>query len=930
KGFLSRADSDDQIHDERQSDSSSNNGMAYHRENFQELPNDTVNEQTHDEPQFDTSSNNGMNYHQENSQELQDIADESQTIITRNNVGSVDKIDSLTEICGSLPEYDIPVQEKHRVLDYGRMQLLPPTETVESSDQYHDGSDDRIEDTHHFNPSQQTLELESAPQSPSPSLGISLHDKYQSDRDEPEVHDAFDPVNSSENNEDNLSCQGGSVEAEEWEEPIIGNTDIEWHHLTSPESNEGLDANSIENDDEWYQGTVPGDDYDTADNWFGARTDAIYTYDGDSSNRLELRELSSRRRVSNLLQSGFSLRLDQLLQSYVERQEQASQSDDEWMLEHEQQDLDQQSVFENDVVSQAVQSAEGAHSSPPAIPQHSGTEWDIINGLRIDMVRLQEQMNSMQSTLETCMKMQHELRRSVQQEVSSALSRLSTSGEDNLETCFLCCDNRSDFSPDREKYVRKKRTMSRMSIVRAKDESKGEFSPISSNPSYETVEVNLRGLLELDKSDLSGNKDRDQLRRESKYNDCEINAENVKYGPERYRCARTELITPDLTCPSTHQLLRNSGGDSGPDLSFDKSASPERLFSLARVSLAKIEPTVTLFRVFQTLCKQGDWFSFSKRHAPSPVCIDDNRSCMKHWKSGFFLIDRRAISDAMVWRHPDAAIDDPRPAAGSFNMADVRRLSAHVIKLRDMPEGVLVLSGLSRVWKNRFCDPVLRGADGNGMGVGCNCFALCPWILLLAFIVVFFLQLWVFMIFSAFLSGPDLAVGTPSSKIVAKAEASQKRKASTSGAASIHVAKRTRSALAQSSGITTRPNLFVGDSDDESDGDADACVEILLVTPLRSGAVIPPSGNQGRSSATPTTEGSNTRDSQGKGIMVDDAAAPSGGVSRQRPSFGPAPSFRDVSGDAIHTNFFPFFAGLYYAPYPEDGVARNCEFTREE
>ncbi|GJZ60255.1 hypothetical protein Tco_0616071 [Tanacetum coccineum] len=51
----------------------------------------------------------------------------------------------------------------------------------------------------------------------------------------------------------------------------------------------------------------------------------------------------------------------------------------------------------------------------------------------------------------------------------------------------------------------------------------------------------------------------------------------------------------------------------------------------------------------------------------------------------------------MVWRHPDAAIDDPRPSTSSFNMADVRRLSAHVIKLRDMPEGVLVLSGMSCV-----------------------------------------------------------------------------------------------------------------------------------------------------------------------------------------------------------------------------------------
>ncbi|GJS53329.1 ribonuclease H-like domain-containing protein [Tanacetum coccineum] len=81
----------------------------------------------------------------------------------------------------------------------------------------------------------------------------------------------------------------------------------------------------------------------------------------------------------------------------------------------------------------------------------------------------------------------------------------------------------------------------------------------------------------------------------------------------------TELITLNLICPSTHQLLQSSGGDSGPDMSFDKSASQ---------------------------------------------------------KSGFFLIDRRAIPGSMVWRYPSAAIDDPRPATGSFSMADLRRLSA--------------------------------------------------------------------------------------------------------------------------------------------------------------------------------------------------------------------------------------------------------------
>ncbi|GKD84195.1 hypothetical protein Tco_1351034 [Tanacetum coccineum] len=99
----------------------------------------------------------------------------------------------------------------------------------------------------------------------------------------------------------------------------------------------------------------------------------------------------------------------------------------------------------------------------------------------------------------------------------------------------------------------------------------------------------------------------------------------------------------------------------------------------------QIEPTVTLFRVFQTLCKQGDCFSFAKH--------------------------------VLLLQHPDAAINYPRPAAGSFSMADVRQLSAYVIKLRDMPEGLLVLSGLSQVWKSRVCDPVLRGADRNVMDI---------------------------------------------------------------------------------------------------------------------------------------------------------------------------------------------------------------------
>nr|GEW00786.1 hypothetical protein [Tanacetum cinerariifolium] len=139
----------------------------------------------------------------------------------------------------------------------------------------------------------------------------------------------------------------------------------------------------------------------------------------------------------------------------------------------------------------------------------------------------------------------------------------------------------------------------------------------------------------------------------------------------------------------------------------------------------QIEPTVTLFRVFQALCKQGDWFSFAKRRARSHVCIDHNRSCMKHPKSGFFLIDRRAILDFMVWsiRMRPLMIQGPLLVLSVCLMASIERTC---YTAKGYAEGVLVLSWLSHVWKSRVCDPVLRGADGNDMRAGIHLFLCLP------------------------------------------------------------------------------------------------------------------------------------------------------------------------------------------------------------
>ncbi|GJY95533.1 hypothetical protein Tco_0511894 [Tanacetum coccineum] len=78
-------------------------------------------------------------------------------------------------------------------------------------------------------------------------------------------------------------------------------------------------------------------------------------------------------------------------------------------------------------------------------------------------------------------------------------------------------------------------------------------------------------------------------------------------------------------------------------------------------------------------------------------------------------LGRRAIPFHMPWRHPDSCIIDKVPT--NFNQSHVDQLKAHIFKLRDIPEGVLVRSGLSRVWCNPICDPVLRRSNNTVMSI---------------------------------------------------------------------------------------------------------------------------------------------------------------------------------------------------------------------
>ncbi|XP_019453917.1 PREDICTED: uncharacterized protein LOC109355295 isoform X2 [Lupinus angustifolius] len=341
---------------------------------------------------------------------------------------------------------------------------------------------------------------------------------YEASNEQSELGD----INNGENNhmdgnivDDMNWSESNALQGDELEE-VIDSEGSDWHQSNAYWSNiteENVDDNHLSSTaSEWHENSLRNEDGDNSrlpeapevwqedgsfqeavENWLGGPSDhegapvrripELYFPDDDNVYSGELRELLSRRSVSNLLHSSFRESLDQLIQSYVERQGNAL---DELELQETtlssasvEEELEQQSrdqiVGEEGIVNSPLDLP--SLPIPPPLPhwdQHHhrdnwsqndvnnqllGMDWEVINDLRLDMARMQQRMNTMQKMLETCMDMQLELQRSIRQEVSAALNRSAgSSGTNVFETpydesklecvrkglCCICCESSID------------------------------------------------------------------------------------------------------------------------------------------------------------------------------------------------------------------------------------------------------------------------------------------------------------------------------------------------------------------------------------------------------------------------------------------------------------------------------------------------------
>ncbi|KAJ0683385.1 hypothetical protein HanPI659440_Chr16g0657731 [Helianthus annuus] len=88
------------------------------------------------------------------------------------------------------------------------------------------------------------------------------------------------------------------------------------------------------------------------------------------------------------------------------------------------------------------------------------------------------------------------------------------------------------------------------------------------------------------------------------------------------------------------------------------------------------------------------------------VCLISSLvSTLGSWKEQFFWVSESVVPFKMVWRHPDAVLNELDPSESELNEGMLKALRACPSQLRPFPEHLLVFTGVSVLWDRPNRDP---------------------------------------------------------------------------------------------------------------------------------------------------------------------------------------------------------------------------------
>ncbi|KAM0013341.1 hypothetical protein Hdeb2414_s0044g00742101 [Helianthus debilis subsp. tardiflorus] len=101
-----------------------------------------------------------------------------------------------------------------------------------------------------------------------------------------------------------------------------------------------------------------------------------------------------------------------------------------------------------------------------------------------------------------------------------------------------------------------------------------------------------------------------------------------------------------------------------------------------------------MFRRFFHLAKNGDWFTFETSQIDVSL-ISSLVTTLGSWKDRLFWVSKSVVPFKMVWRHPDAVLNEREPSKSELNEGMLKAIKACPSRLRLFPEHLSVFTGVT-------------------------------------------------------------------------------------------------------------------------------------------------------------------------------------------------------------------------------------------